>query len=166
MTRVDARNIYLPAIRDDGPTKTMLTEMYSDKIAWIHKDTVLERDWGKLSLYIGSKKTDDNENALCVLFQPQNCDILITGDRSLSGERALLEKVDLPKLELLIAGHHGAKTSTGLELLSVTQPKLVAISVGANNSYGHPSTDVLERLELFGCQIVRTDENGTIIYKG
>jgi len=166
LTRVDADKLYLPEIRDEGTAKEILTERYSDKICWIREDTVLSGNWGKLSLYVGSKRTDDNESGLCILFQPESCDILITGDRNNVGERELLTKTELPQLELLIVGHHGAKSSTGFELLSATQPKTAVISVGADNAYGHPSKEVLDRLELFGCQILRTDQSGTIIYKG
>lgn len=166
LTRVDTDKLYLPAIQDDGSVKAMLTQQYSDKICWIRKETVLEGDWGKISLFPGDKRTDENESGLCILFQPGNCDILITGDRNTVGERALLNQMKLPELELLLVGHHGANSSTGFELLRATRPKKAIISVGADNSYGHPAKEVLSRLERFGCQVLRTDQNGTIIYKG
>lgn len=166
LTRVKVDTLYLPAIQDDGSVKAMLTQQYSDKICWIRKETVLEGDWGKISLFPGDKRTDENESGLCILFQPGNCDILITGDRNTVGERALLNQTNLPELELLIVGHHGANSSTGFELLRATRPKKAIISVGADNSYGHPAKEVLSRLERFGCQVLRTDQNGTIIYKG
>ena len=106
-----------------------------------------------------------NENSLCVLFCTENCDILITGDRSVFGERMLLRNAELPDVELLIAGHHGSKNSTSEELLEAIKPETVIISVGADNPYGHPAKALLERLTEFGCQIYRTDENGTIIYR-
>ena len=115
---------------------------------------------------IAKEGKTNNESSLCVLFQPENCDILITGDRTTAGERALLAAYPLPDLEVLIAGHHGARTSTSLELLKQTSPEVAVISVGADNRYGHPTAEVLERLELFGCKILRTDLDGTIILRG
>lgn len=166
LTRVGVEKLYLPAIQDGGSVKNTLTELYSDKICWIRGNVALENDLGNISLFAGDKKTDENESGLCILFQPENCDILITGDRNISGERALLQQTELPELELLIVGHHGANSSTGFELLSATRPKTAIISVGKNNLYGHPAKDVLERLEKIGCKILRTDQHGTIIYKG
>ena len=100
------------------------------------------------------------------MFQPESCDILITGDRSEAGEEELMQHTDLPDLEILIAGHHGSRTSTSWELLDETRPEIVIISVGADNRYGHPTWETLERLKLFGCNVYRTDLEGTIIFRG
>ena len=100
------------------------------------------------------------------MFQPTDCDILITGDRSFDGETELMNDVDLPDLEILVVGHHGAKTSASLELLSVTTPDIAVISAGKNNNYGHPSEEVLNRLSLYGCWVYRTDLDGTITLRG
>ena len=103
---------------------------------------------------------------MCVLFQVENCDILITGDRSTVGEKALLQQMELPEIDILIAGHHGSGSSSGLELLTKIKPKIVAISVSQDNYYGLPSEKALYRLNLFGCKIYRTDREGTIVFKG
>ena len=63
-------------------------------------------------------------------------------------------------------GHHGADSSTGLALLEKTRPATAVISVGAENGYGHTQPEVLQRLELFGCRVLRTDQNGTIVFRG
>lgn len=76
-------------------------------------------------------------------------------------EERLLEKYGLSDVELLVAGHHGSKGSTGEVLLETLRPELVVISVG-ENSYGHPSEETLERIEAVGAQILRTDQNGTV----
>ena len=77
-----------------------------------------------------------------------------------------MEQFSLPKLETLIAGHHGADSSTSFELLAQTQPDTVIISVAKNNNYGHPSQRLLDRLNMFGCRILRTDKHGDIIIRG
>jgi len=100
------------------------------------------------------------------LFQRENCDILITGDRGESGERELLSHGPLPELELLVVGHHGSATSSGPELLTETMPKQAVISVGSNNTYGHPSPSVCERLKRFCGKVWRTDLHGTILFRG
>lgn len=107
----------------------------------------------------------DNENSLCILFESENCAILITGDRSDFGERMLLRQTDLPDVDVLIAGHHGAKSSTSPELLQAVTPETVIISVGEGNYYGHPHDDLIQRLLDFGCTVYRTDLYGTILYR-
>ena len=84
----------------------------------------------------------------------------------MDGEEELMEMTVLPQLELLVAGHHGSAGSTGLDLLMQTMPEVVAISVGEGNSYGHPAEKMLERLEVVGCEILRTDQMGTITFRG
>ena len=78
------------------------------------------------------------------------------------GELYLLETVDLPDIEVLVAGHHGSDTSNTRELLEAVRPDLALISVGLNNRYGHPGWDALVRLDEIGAEIYRTDLYGTI----
>ena len=164
LSQVNAKNIYLPDIPDDGTTKKILSESYPDKVQWITENTLVTDTGSTLTLIAAPVDVaDENESSLCVLFQQENCDILITGDRGKTGEKALLQSLELPQIELLIAGHHGASNSTGFELLSTVQPETVVISTGGR--YGHPSGDVLHRLELFGCDVWRTDLHGTLIFR-
>jgi competence protein ComEC len=79
-------------------------------------------------------------------------------------ESALLSAYDLPDIDILVAGHHGAKTSTSQALLEAVTPELAVISVG-KNSYGHPTQETLDRLASIGAQVFRTDQDGTITFK-
>ena len=65
-----------------------------------------------------------------------------------------------------MVGHLGAKDAASFELLRTVRPEIAVISVGALNPYGHPTEEVVERLELFGCSILRTDQDGTIMIRG
>ena len=76
-------------------------------------------------------------------------------------ERALLRAYDLPDLEALVAGHHGSRTSTCVRLLETVRPDLAVISVGYN-TYGHPSPEVLSRLEQYHIPVLRTDLEGRV----
>ena len=136
-----------------------------ENICLVDDISVLHIPNGKITLYPGNPVIDDNESSVCVLFQTQDCDILITGDRSAAGERALMKQTQLPELELLVAGHHGSRLATSADLLFETQPAAVVISAGANNRYGHPGEEILERLARFGCDVYRTDLQGTIIFR-
>ena len=99
------------------------------------------------------------------MCESEECDILITGDRGSFGERMLLRKYEVPHVDVLVAGHHGASDAVCQELLRAVTPDTVMISVGEGNRYGHPAQDTLQRLESFGCQILRTDLQGTILYR-
>ncbi len=164
LTRIPADKIYLPVFDGENSIKQELTEEYASQIQWVKEDLVLD-DVG-ITIYASQQTSDANESSLCVLFQPEKCDILITGDRSMDGEQELLNRVTLPDLEILVAGHHGSKTSTSLELLKATCPEIVLISVGEDNRYGHPTEETLGRLSIFGCKVYRTDLEGTIILRG
>jgi competence protein ComEC len=59
-------------------------------------------------------------------------------------------------------GHHGAAASTGEALLAESRPRVALVSVGRDNSYGHPAAEVLERLAVYGAQVLRTDKQGTV----
>lgn len=163
LSQIPADNLYLPVVEGNA-ISSELTKAYGDKIVWV-EEIITERS-DDLTIIPAEQGSDGNESSLCILFQPENCDILITGDRSFDGEKELMEQIDLPDLEILVAGHHGSKTSTSLELLNKTRPEVVIISVGADNRYGHPTWETLERLDLFGCTIYRTDLKGTITLRG
>ena len=166
LTQVSTDTLYLPYISDDTDTKENLKVQYKDKIDWVRENTLLSGNFGKLTLVPGEIGADENESGLCILFQAGNCDILITGDRSMVGEASLMERIALPQLELLVVGHHGSDSSTGFPLLSKTQPTTAVISVGEDNAYEHPSQGVLTRLEAFGTKVLCTDEEGTIVFRG
>ena len=95
----------------------------------------------------------------------QKCDILITGDRSRDGELRLLQRTELPELELLIAGHHGSKYSSCEAFLEQSNSEIAVISSGRGNRYGHPHKETIERLESIGSKVLRNDEKGQISIK-
>ena len=86
----------------------------------------------------------------------------MTGDLSKMAEYRVLARHTLPDIELLVAGHHGAKTSTSEALLEITQPETVFLSVGEGNRYGHPAAETLETIEKYGAEVYRTDVQGSL----
>lgn len=162
LERIRADILYLP--KGSGELSFVLQEeqnrMYLEKI------TEVPVGIGKLTLIPGPASEESNECSTCVLFQAKECDILITGDRSVTGEKLLMTQFPLPKLEILVAGHHGSNNATSFALLEKTRPDTVVISVAKNNYYGHPGKEMLGRLNLFGCRILRTDRHGNIMIRG
>lgn len=89
---------------------------------------------------------------------------LLTGDAEVGIEKQLLASISPLALDVdvLKVGHHGSKTSTSADFLSAASPFASLISVGATNTYGHPTQEVLKRLEY--TQIFRTDQKGTVSF--
>lgn len=89
---------------------------------------------------------------------------VFTGDAGEEAEQEMCESgLDL-RADVLKSGHHGSAYSTTEEMLEAVRPEYAVISVGADNDYGHPADEVLERLNRFGVEIYRTDLKGTIIF--
>lgn len=166
LTRIHCDQLFLPNIADTDGVGKLLEKQLPGAVQYINEDTTLTFGACTMTIIGPYSYHSGNESGLCILFQREECDILITGDRGEMGELMLLLEHQLPQLDVLVAGHHGSNTSTGEELLAVTMPKLAIISVGEDNHYGHPSDAVLKRLEAIGCQIRRTDLNGTVVYRG
>ncbi len=102
-----------------------------------------------------------NEEGLCTLLSLGEFDVLLTGDASRDTELRLLERLTLPDIEVMAAGHHGSGHSVSKELLEAASPDVAVISVG-RNSYGLPSEEALGRLADSGAAVYRTDRAGTV----
>jgi competence protein ComEC len=63
---------------------------------------------------------------------------------------------------VLKVAHHGAGSGTSDQFLAAVTPRMAVISVGQDNDFGHPASDVLERLDASGVSILRTDRQGNI----
>jgi competence protein ComEC len=74
----------------------------------------------------------------------------------------ILERGDFLGAQVFKAGHHGSKGSSSAELLAAIRPSIITISVGADNNFGHPSPQMLQRAADIGATVLRTDELGTI----
>ena len=164
LSRIPADVLIIPDYEDESGTRAALEAQMAGRVNPVQRD--MELFYGDTMIRIFAPIIPDsgNESSLAVLFSAKNCDILITGDRSDFGERMLLKTAELPDLEILMAGHHGSKSSTCEELLAATTPEIVVISVG-DNSYGHPAPELLERLNTYGCTVYRTDIHGNIILR-
>jgi len=109
-------------------------------------------------------ESDIDNNGMVLNISLGEVSFLLTADIMEEAEWELIaQRVDLRSIVLKVA-HHGSDTSTSPEFLAVVDPQLAVISVGEDNPYGHPTDEVIERLEekLGAENIYRTDEQGTI----
>jgi competence protein ComEC len=106
----------------------------------------------------------ENDLSLVTRWRAGRIGALLTGDLGTAGEEALLAGSPRGALaaEVLLAGHHGSRTSTGTALLDAVLPRLVIVSCGARNPYGHPAPETLARVRAHGAALLRTDRDGTI----
>ena len=106
---------------------------------------------------------DLNDMSLIIKITYGDTSFLFMGDAEWEAEHDLLEAgIDL-SADVLRVGHHGSNSSTGYQFLRAVSPTYGIISVGSNNSYGHPTEEVLSRLHDADVTILRTDLHGTII---
>ncbi len=108
---------------------------------------------------------DENGQCIVTALHYQDFDALLTGDVHGEGEEQVLDKLKQSQVhyEVLKVAHHGSRLSTSAEFLDEVRPNAGIISVGVNNSYGHPGAELLERLNEVGCMVYRTDRDGAII---
>lgn len=117
---------------------------------------------GEIRLFPSPNLSSENEAGITLLLTCGEDDFLLTGDISGTTEMMLLELYDFPDIELLMVGHHGSRFSTSSLLLDTLSPEIALISVGKGNSYGHPTDEVLIKLEERGIYTYRSDITGNL----
>ncbi len=127
-------------------------------------DKIYEEDFLMECIYpIKERYAEDKNNSSTVLQVTYGkFSMLLSGDLGLEGEAELLHRQCLKDVDVWKVSHHGSKYSGGKEFLENIRPQLGLISVG-RNTYGHPSTEVLERLAEVGCQVETTIESGALL---
>jgi competence protein ComEC len=115
-------------------------------------------------LHAGIVNAEDSLNDASIVARLEYGDmsLLLTGDAEARTETYLLQTGQPLDSLILKAGHHGANTSSSQPFLTAVTPQIIVISVGRDNSYGHPSPAMLERAEAIGALVLRTDESGTL----
>ena len=108
----------------------------------------------------------ETENDTCPIIKIGYKDktFLFTGDVSTKAEDMLINEYDKTlDCDVLKVAHHGSTESTSKEFLDIITPAYAVVSVG-ENSYGHPSEEVLNRLKTTQTNVLRTDKNGNILF--
>lgn len=167
LERMEVGKIFLPDGEEDsdlGREILALAEEKGTQVELVTEDLRIRTDEDQfLTLYAPiSQVGESNERGLSVLADGGSFRALITGDMDAAGEEKLLDIAGLTGAEVLVAGHHGSEDSTSQALLDAVQPEYALISVGEDNSYGHPAQATLDRLAAAGAEVYRTDQDGTI----
>ena len=111
----------------------------------------------------GDNYEETNEYSIVTKLTYKNTSFIFTGDAEKVSEDEMLTKGYDLSANVLKIGHHGGRTSTSQPFLDEVNPEYGVISLGKDNSYGHPHKETLERLKKKGITILRTDEMGNIV---
>jgi competence protein ComEC len=103
-----------------------------------------------------------NDDSVVIEVTYRDVVLLLTGDIDADVERALIPFLSAARVRVLKVAHHGSRTSTSQQLLDAWQPQIALISCGRGNRFGHPTAEVLQRLETSGATVLRTDRDGEI----
>jgi len=105
-----------------------------------------------------------NNDSLVVRLQFRERSILLTGDAEKQAEASMIANDQREPLqaEVLKVGHHGSKNSSSPDFLDAVAPQIAIISAGEVNPYGHPSPELLERLDERHLRVLRTDRDGAV----
>lgn len=109
--------------------------------------------------------SDENDYSIALRLVCGSTSFLLAGDAGTDSEEEMLSSGLTLKSDVYLASHHGSRTASSAAFLDAVAPSYAVISVGRDNSYGHPHEEVLERLSARNAALFRTDTQGTILAK-
>ena len=172
LARFPAQEIWLSAapLENEAAERLLNAALATNaKVCRVGVGTVLTFDNIAVSVLapFGELSDSGNENSLILRVQHGEVVAMITGDADSKAEAELIAQYGHSQLacDLYKVGHHGSNTSSTWKFLQAMQPTYAVISCGAANSYGHPTGEVLARLEAAGAQVLRTDLCGEIVFE-
>lgn len=111
------------------------------------------------------KSNNLNHNSLVLITEYQDASMLVMGDAGFAAEQHLLRNNLITReISLLVAGHHGAKDASSEEFISTLKPEYSIVSVNQSNIRGYPSKQVMQRLNKYSGHVLRTDEQGDLVF--
>ena len=113
----------------------------------------------------GAAYDDLNDYSIVLRFSYKDVSVLTGGDASKVVERQIITRDYDLSADIYKVSHHGGRDGNSQAFLSEINPRYAAISVGADNKYGHPKSEVLKRLHKMNCEVYRTDFDGDIIFE-
>jgi len=163
----DIGTLYLPDVSHD--TKTFMDVVETAKVKGVKAEKakagveVLKTENLAVQFLspVSAEYEEMNDYSAVVSVTYGNNRFLFMGDAEYTVENQL--KGSIGVYDVLKVGHHGSNSSSTANFLEQVQPKYAVISCGTDNKYGHPTQQVLSRLERFGCEIFRTDEQGSVV---
>lgn len=116
---------------------------------------------GPIDIRLAQDNVNNSSIVLRIVYG--NTSFLFTGDAEEEEELSIVKSHTRIRSTLIKVGHHGSNSSTVEAFIDAVRPKVAIISVGSDNSYGHPHDAVLRRIQRYTPDIYRTDLSGEII---
>ena len=137
-----------------------------EHVSWLYGPAVAELGGVRLRVAPppGGPGTSDNDGSLFVRIDVGAGSVAMSGDAGMKAEQAIVSAGRDWDVQVLKAGHHGSKGSTGAYWLGATTPQAVVASCGRRNTYGHPHDDVVQRVQDAGAEFLRTDRDGSVTF--
>ena len=167
-----------PTAQVYAPTKTYSSNVFDDFLHYVDQQrlevtiptpgTGFTLSGGAEVTILGPVKSyaETNDTSIVTLVEFGSTSFLFTGDMEVAAENDMLDYWDSQidwNVDVLKVGHHGSTTSSGYRFVYETDPEYAIISVGADNSYGHPHDEIVDLYNDAGVPMLRTDELGTIL---
>jgi beta-lactamase superfamily II metal-dependent hydrolase len=110
-------------------------------------------------------RSDANANTIVARLTYGNTAFYLAGDSEQETEDRILASGEDVTANVYKVAHHGSRHSSSKKLLARIKPQVAIVEVGANNDYGHPTREALDRLEAAGAKVYRTDLDGEIVVR-
>lgn len=160
------KNFYATAFTTTAQTYERMLNAVESSGAKVHEvmaGSVILAEPQLLVEVVAPKTLGDNSNNSSIVIKLTYGEnkFLFTGDAEKSEEDDIWTNI---KCDVLKVGHHGSATSSSANFLKKVDPTYAVISCGMGNKYGHPTDEVLERLNSRNIEVFRTDLQGTIVF--
>jgi competence protein ComEC len=165
----DIGKIYMPKVQSNTDTfKDVLAAIQKKKLKVSTAKSGLTLEWEtgikvEMIAPVGTYDDTNDMSAVVHLTYGSNS-FLFTGDAETKSEADMLKSGVNVKSDVLMIGHHGSKSSTSQKFLDAVNPKYAVIQVGKDNNYGHPTVEVLKKLNDKKIKIYRNDEQGNVVF--
>ncbi|WP_231591662.1 DNA internalization-related competence protein ComEC/Rec2 [Cellvibrio sp. pealriver] len=163
LEKVSAEKILLSEILKFDANKHMPPSVFNchGEPAWTWGGVTFEF----LPLVISSYTSDNNKSCV-LLIRYGDQYVLLPGDIETRVENQLLDEQKIPQnLTLLLAAHHGSRTSSGVRFVNFTKPEYVVYSAGYRSQHGHPHPTIQERFQIQQSRGFNTAESGALIFE-
>lgn len=169
MENVSVKNVLLPRETPSQAVQNVLRKKGNTRIIPVLPKQQIELDGVMLEVIHASQEKEEsrnkNEVSAVLRISYGKSSFLFTGDLESGGEMEILSSGKNIKSTVLKVGHHGSKTSSTDDFLRAVAPQYGVISVGENNSFGHPHPQTLERLAAHRIKVLRTDKQGALVFE-
>ncbi len=165
--QIPVETIYMPKVQSNTKTFESVLKSIKNKglkvktakagLSWDLDDEV------HVDMLAPTRSYDDSNNMSAVVKVTYGqTSFLLTDDAESASEKDMIASGADLQADVLLVGHHGSNSSTTLSFLKKVNPKYAVIQVGKGNTYGHPKSAILSRLQKQGVEVFRNDRQGTV----